>query len=805
MRFLIDDIPIYFPYPTIYPEQLKYIKEIIESIQSQGNICIQMPSGAGKTISLLSATISYHFYLKRQMKSNSSFLFEPLKIIYCSRTVPEIDKTLKELENLYKYIKENFYEENKDVDFLGLGLTSKKHLCVNDEVLLSKNVELECRNKISQWSRSRCSFYDNLKKLTLLNSDNSNNSNNFEDIEEIKNSLEIESGVFTFDKLKEYFKNKGFCPYFSVRKLLNLADCLIYTYNYLLDPNIYDIVCKKLSKNSVVIFDEAHNIDNSCIESFSIEIQKNNLMKANLGIRSIENIINNLIASKEKSYEVEIKNNKNYQNLRQNVLKEVEGVPYNLNKINSNNSDKINSDSSNLDKLKESITYIPGNIRNSHHFLSILKRLLEFFKTKLKSSHLTSESPNSFLKSIYEVVFIDKETLKFCSQRYSILLNQLEIDFDENLNSLKLLVDFVSLSSQFNDGFVIIMEPYDSFAKSLYNPKLKLACLDASIGFKTVLPFRNIIITSGTLSPIDFYPQILNFNVKKLIDIGTTLTRNSISPLIITKGNDQQMISNNLNENLSNNSKEENSNVDKMTTSFSVRTEPSNVRNYGQLVIEMSQIIPDGIVVFFPSYIYMEEILSIWDETKVLERISRNKLIFIETPSFKETDVALEAYKKTVDSGKGSILFCVARGKISEGVDFQNQYGRCVILIGIPFQYTESITLQKRLMYLKEVYNINESEFLTFDAMRHAAQCLGRVIRNKDDYGIMILADVRFNQKSKINKLPSWILSFVEEGHRGLSIDMAKSIAKSFFRSMAQKVSGKGYSILDEKDIEKFL
>jgi Rad3-related DNA helicase len=36
---------------------------------------------------------------------------------------------------------------------------------------------------------------------------------------------------------------------------------------------------------------------------------------------------------------------------------------------------------------------------------------------------------------------------------------------------------------------------------------------------------------------------------------------------------------------------------------------------------------------------------------------------------------------------------------------------------------------------------IRENDFLTFDAMRHAAQCVGRAIRGKTDYGIMIFAD----------------------------------------------------------------
>jgi DNA excision repair protein ERCC-2 len=36
----------------------------------------------------------------------------------------------------------------------------------------------------------------------------------------------------------------------------------VYSYHYLLDPKIAEVVSKEISKNSVVVFDEAHNIGN---------------------------------------------------------------------------------------------------------------------------------------------------------------------------------------------------------------------------------------------------------------------------------------------------------------------------------------------------------------------------------------------------------------------------------------------------------------------------------------------------------------------------------------------------------------
>ncbi|PVV01658.1 hypothetical protein BB560_003914, partial [Smittium megazygosporum] len=91
--------------------------DLKRSIDNKNHCLLEMPSGTGKTISLLSLTIAYqqHYPDRR-------------KIVYCSRTVPEIDKALAELKRLIKYRRENGC---KDDGFLGLGLTSRRNLCLN--------------------------------------------------------------------------------------------------------------------------------------------------------------------------------------------------------------------------------------------------------------------------------------------------------------------------------------------------------------------------------------------------------------------------------------------------------------------------------------------------------------------------------------------------------------------------------------------------------------------------------------------------------------------------------------------------
>lgn len=40
------------------------------------------------------------------------------------------------------------------------------------------------------------------------------------------------------------------------------ADVIIYSFHYLLDPKVAEQVSKEMSKDAIVVFDEAHNIGN---------------------------------------------------------------------------------------------------------------------------------------------------------------------------------------------------------------------------------------------------------------------------------------------------------------------------------------------------------------------------------------------------------------------------------------------------------------------------------------------------------------------------------------------------------------
>lgn len=755
MKFYIDDLPVLFPYPRIYPEQYAYMCDIKKTLDVGGNCILEMPSGTGKTVSLLSLTVSYQMHYP-----------EHRKIVYCSRTMSEIEKALIELHNLMEFrTKELGYVE----DFRGLGLTSRKNLCLHPQISQERKgtlVDEKCRRVTNGQLKQRIEKGTITEADQILSPETNALCSFHEKLNEYDQHNLIPAGVYSFDSLIKFCKDEGTCPYFTVRRMIPFCNIIIYSYHYLLDPKIADRVSKELSKDSIIIFDEAHNIDNVCIESLSLDLTDDVLKRATRGANKLGEAVDVMKAQDSEKLQNEYE--KLVEGLRQAEVDREEEL-FMSNPILP------------TDLLEEAI---PGNIRKAEHFISFLKRFIEYLKTRMKVLHVISETPVSFLQHLKELTFIDRKPLRFCSERLSLLVRTLELNELEDFNALKDIATFATLVSTYETGFQLILEPFESEGATVPNPILHFTCLDASIAIKPVFDrFSSVIITSGTISPLDMYPKMMNFQTVIQESYTMTLARRSFLPIIVTKGSDQVSIS----------------------SRFEIRNDPSVVRNYGSLLVEFAKATPDGMVVFFPSYLYMESIISMWQTMGVLDEVWKYKLILVETPDAQETSLALETYRKACSNGRGAILLSVARGKVSEGIDFDHHYGRTVLMIGIPFQYTESRILKARLEFMRDHFQIRENDFLSFDAMRHAAQCLGRVLRGKDDYGIMVLADKRFNRKK--NQLPKWIAQALNDADTNLSTDMALATARKFLRSLAQPANPKdqeGVSVWNLEQLEAF-
>lgn len=745
MKLNVDGLLVYFPYDYIYPEQFLYMQELKRTLDAKGHCVLEMPSGTGKTVSLLSLIIAY-------MRANP---LDVTKMIYCSRTVPELEKVVEEMRGLLDY----YIQETGEVpNFLGLALSSRKNMCVHPEVSKERDGKLvdgRCHQLTASFVRNRhksnrdvpvCDFY--------------------EDFDANGRNVPLPPGIFGLDELREYGRQRGWCPYFLARYAMSQAHVIVYSYYYLLDPKIADLVSKELPKSSVVVFDEAHNIDNVCVESMSVKITRRTIDKCNQNIDDLSKQIKRI----KEVDEAKLKNE--YQRMvdglrEANVARETDMVL-----ANPVIPDEI---------LQEAI---PGNIRNAEHFVGFMKRFVEYLKTRLRVQHVVSESPPAFLKDCQAKVCIERKPLRFCSERLASLLRTLELADIKDYSALSLVANFATIISTYTKGFSLIIEPFDDRTPTIANPIMNFSCLDATIAVKPIFDrFQTVVVTSGTLSPLDMYPKILNFQPVTMATFTMTLARPCICPMIVSKGNDQVA----------------------MSSKFETREDIAVTRNYGNLLVEMVSVVPDGVVCFFTSYIYMETIVAAWYEQGIIDQVQKHKLLFIETQDAAETSLALLNYQKACDNGRGAVLLSVARGKVSEGIDFDHHYGRAVIMFGVPYVYTQSRILKARLEYLRDQYQIRENDFLTFDAMRHAAQCVGRALRGKTDYGIMIFADKRFARADKRGKIPRWIQEHLTDNLCNLSTDEAVQVAKRFLRQMAQPFSRKdqlGLSLLTLEQLQ---
>uniref|UniRef100_A0A914Y5D2 General transcription and DNA repair factor IIH helicase subunit XPD n=1 Tax=Panagrolaimus superbus TaxID=310955 RepID=A0A914Y5D2_9BILA len=747
MKLQLDKLTVLFPYEHIYPEQYYYMAEVKKALDASGHGVIEMPCGTGKTACLLSVIVAFMLKFPSRIQ----------KLIYCSRTIPEIEKCVEELRHLF-----NYYERvgGGAPEFLAIALSSRKNLCINDAVVSKREgiaVDGACQSLTSSIARAR-------KKI-----DPDYPQCDFFETWDAKRDYPIPNGIFNLSDLRAFGQKKKVCPYFLSRSAVNKAHIVVYSYHYLLDPKIAEIVSKDLNPRSVVVFDEAHNIDNVCIESMSVSLSRRLITRCEGNLESLDRHLKKL--KNENSERLKEEYDRLVENLREKQREREEDVAI----VNPGVPDEV---------LQEAI---PGTIRTAEHFLRFMTRFSEYIKHRMRTRVVHVESPASFLRDIHSSLMMERKALKFCSERFASLAKTLELADVSNFNPLVKLTQFATLVSTFSHGFSVIIEP-DEMSRdenSLPDCLVHLSCLDASVAMRPVVSrFQSVIITSGTLSPLDMYPRILDFQPAVMASLSMTQSRESFVPLMIGKGNDQVEIS----------------------SKFECRDDTAVIRNYGNLLQELSKCVPDGIVVFFPSYIYMESLVSAWAKTRLLDDLTKHKLIFMETTDAVETAHALEQYVRACESGRGAFLFSVARGKVSEGIDFAHHLGRAIVMLGIPFVYTEGRILRARLEYLRDQFDIRENDFLTFDAMRHAAQCVGRAIRGKTDYGVLVFADRRFGKIDKRTKLPRWIQEHILPGCHNMSVEEGVSKIRRWFPYMGQPMKKEdqlGVSLVSEEMIQE--
>jgi len=276
---------------------------------------------------------------------------------------------------------------------------------------------------------------------------------------------------------------------------------------------------------------------------------------------------------------------------------------------------------------------------------------------------------------------------------------------------------------------------------------LHLWCMNPRVAFHEISKLcRSIILTSGTLSPMDSFSSELEvkfdykFEGSHVINLRKQLLIGSLS-----KGPGSV----------------------KMNATFKESNSEKFQDSLGQLILDSCRNVKFGVLCFFPSYAFMDKLKKRWEHSGMLKKILQIKEVIFEGRgiesgnNFKlEMDRfynSIKDYEKIESEGKsskktGGLCLAICRGKISEGIDFSNNRARLVvsfvnflmfekICVGIPFPNVKDlkIDLKKRFndQYSKE---LNGQKWYCQQAYRAINQAIGRCIRHKDDCKMILFS-----------------------------------------------------------------
>ncbi|KAJ6026751.1 hypothetical protein N7460_011568 [Penicillium canescens] len=301
------------------------------------------------------------------------------------------------------------------------------------------------------------------------------------------------------------------------------------------------------------------------------------------------------------------------------------------------------------------------------------------------------------------------------------------------------------------------------YQKSQDDTMLKYMLLDPTNHFREIAEdARAVILAGGTMSPMSDYVNHL-FSYLPPERLGT-FSYGHVIP-------QTNLVAQSLTQGLLGS---------EFDFTYEKRNSEKMIVDLGRTLAALCQIIPDGVVAFFPSYDYLSQVVNIWKKPipngngqSTLDLLERKKKVLYESrEAVTPTDALLQEYTDAVESGSGALLLSIVGGKLSEGINFSDKLGRGVFIIGLPFPNIRSAVWQAKIQYLEEkAYKQasgSESErkaagkaagrdFYENSCMRAVNQCIGRAIRHVNDYAAIVMIDRRYDSPRIQGKLPGWI------------------------------------------------
>ncbi|EER03871.1 regulator of telomere elongation helicase 1 rtel1, putative [Perkinsus marinus ATCC 50983] len=609
------------------------------------------------------------------------------KIVYSSRTHSQLRQVMRELRST-SYAK----------DCQHITLASREHYCVNTRIsaIQGSRKTAACTSLIL---KNACPYYNRMWQMNETPS-------------------MIPPPALDVEELTSHARGKGYCPFYYARKVAregsNLG-CMLVPYNYLFDLSaLKGALGPQALEGAIVIVDEGHNIEAVCEESASFEWGNFDIFAA---------------------------------------VEEVDEAAYRC-----NNSPKI---------LGLNVEHAPDDSPSAapvtEDDLLLLKEDLMSLEATLTSADIVTATEGSAVLDFFKQAGITdqtvtriRSTLEGAISLFHTTAPEADAGGHSNNNTLG-----AASSGAFLGSFLRIIdlvfandiELLDKASRrtSVLNRNGRFRCFSGGVAARKLLASEGIlslIVTSGTLAPLTEFKRGL-----RGVDFPIMLENDHIIIWggIICAGP---------------------TNV-KLNGSFRARNSHDYLQELGNVLANVAPKAGDGVLVAFSSYAQLRTAKDFWDSHDITNRFQQRGLRIFEEPNdATRLRPVLAEYTAAIASNScnGAILCAVCRGKVCEGVDLTDRQCRIVMVVGIPYPMFKDERVQLKMQYLDTARDIEDIQkgahaplgraWYSLEAMRAVNQAVGRIIRHKNDFGAVLLCDERF--QSEAHRLPAWLRPYVK-------------------------------------------
>jgi len=536
--------------------------------------------------------------------------------------------------------------------------------------------------------------------------------------------------VRTPDEIYDYAHEQGFCGYELLKEGMEGVDLVVCNYHHLLDPMIREQFFRWLGRDPedvIAIFDEAHNIESAARDHARRTLTENTLQSAVNELTGVDdpradhasNVIETFLSALQTAYDDAL------------AFGERERVDEHWHDLAIDNDDR-----------RDELTLAFLQSYSGPGFETELTQAIELGReldTQYEQAYKNgSASVRKECQTLQAATFIESwldesaamGTYPVVSVRRPQDKTAHEEESPEAVSEQDSTDDNDGSDSQQTLQVTQIPETGTNEASpsgDLYGRAELYTCIPEEVTRSLFDDLHASVLMSATIRPFDVTEDVLGLSDPETMAYGAQFPEERRRTYA----------------------------VDGPALFASKRSEYEVQETITQTLTDVIRMTPGNTLVFFPSYT---------EAQRYHERVP------VGTAYLDQPGTPAHELRETFTADDDGVLYTSLWGTLGEGVSYDGDDARTVVVVGVPYPH-----LDERMEAVQDAYNAvfgSEKErreaaanphkddagwryAVEIPTIRKTRQALGRVVRSPDDFGVRVLLDARYTERSQI-ELPEY-------------------------------------------------